>query len=390
MIDKKIEHAAKSLKLSKFVENKNLKKIEFPNRENSLNSMNMNAAYQVISKWPNYEPTKLRNLNHIADFCGVKSVLYKDESTRFGLGSFKALGGSYAIMNLTEDCKAKGQDPSEITVATATDGNHGRSVSWGAKLARCKAKIFIHAEVSSEREKAMSDLGADVIRINGNYEASLAACKKAADLNNWYIVSDTSWTGYREIPMQIMAGYSVMSKEIIDQMGSLKPSHIFLPIGVGGLAAGIVAPMWEAMNSELCRLISVESHFSHCFLESIDLGMPTAVDIKKETLMAGLSCGEVSEIAWEILKPTLSNCMSIGDDGIPYLMRLLADGELGSGFIEAGECAASGLAALLLAKNHPDIWESLKFNETSDILLIGTEGATDPSLYRKLIAESEE
>ena len=222
MIDKKIKHAAKSLKLSKFVENKNLKKIEFPNRENSLNSMNMNAAYQVISKWPNYEPTKLRNLNHIADFCGVKSVLYKDESTRFGLGSFKALGGSYAIMNLTEDCKAKGQDPSEITVATATDGNHGRSVSWGAKLARCKAKIFIHAEVSSEREKAMSDLGADVIRINGNYEASLAACKKAADLNNWYIVSDTSWTGYREIPMQIMAGYSVMSKEIIDGSHSIK------------------------------------------------------------------------------------------------------------------------------------------------------------------------
>ena len=389
MIDKKIHNAAISLKLSKFINNKNQKKIEFPDLENSLNAINMNAAYQSISKWPNYEPTKLQNLNHIADFCNVRSVLYKDESTRFGLGSFKALGGSYAIANLVEGCKVKGQNPSEITVTTATDGNHGRSVSWGAKLAGCKAKIFIHAEVSLEREKAMSDLGADVIRINGNYEASLAACKKAAELNNWYIVSDTSWSGYREIPMQIMAGYSVMSKEIMDQMGSAKPTHIFLPIGVGGLAAGVVAPVWERMGSKLCRLISVESHFSQCFLESIDRGMPTTVDIKKETLMAGLSCGEVSEIAWEILKPALSHSMSIGDDGIPNLMRLFARGEFGNEPIEAGECAASGLAALLIAKMNPGIWQSLNFDQYSEILLIGTEGATDPILYEKLISESK-
>ena len=389
MIDKKIHNAATSLKLSKFINNKNQKKIEFPNLQNSLNTTNMNAAYQSISKWPNYEPTNLQNLNHIADFCNVRSVLYKDESTRFGLGSFKALGGSYAIANLVEGCKVKGQNPSEITVTTATDGNHGRSVSWGAKLAGCKAKIFIHAEVSFEREKAMSDLGADVIRINGNYEASLAACKKAAELNNWHIVSDTSWSGYREIPMQIMAGYSVMSKEIMDQMGSAKPTHIFLPIGVGGLAAGVVAPVWEKMGSNLCRLISVESHFSQCFLESIDRGLPTTVDIKKETLMAGLSCGEVSEIAWEILKPALSHSMSIGDDGIPNLMRLFARGEFGNEPIEAGECAASGLAALLIAKKNPGIWESLNFDQYSDILLIGTEGATDPILYEKLISESK-
>ena len=388
MTHSKINDVATSLVLNTFIDNENHKKADFPNLKNSLNSKNMQAAFSSISKWPNYQPTQLRSLNHVADFCGIRSVRYKDESTRFGLGSFKALGGSYAIANLTEEYKAKGQLPSKITVATATDGNHGRSVSWGAKLAGCNAKIFIHAEVSDERERAMSDLGADVIRINGNYEASLAACKKAAELNNWPIVSDTSWSGYRDIPMQIMAGYSVMSKEILTQMNGSKPSHIFLPIGVGGLAAGIVAPIWEAMDSGLSKLISVESHFSQCFLESIAHGEPTAVNIKKETIMAGLSCGEVSEIAWEILRPTLNHCMSIEDHGIPKIMQLFSDGLFGIGSIEAGECAASGLAALLIAKTNPHIWDKLNFDQNSDILLIGTEGATDPILYRKLISET--
>ena len=188
--------------------------------------------------------------------------------------------------------------------------------------------------------------------------------------------------------MQIMAGYSVMSKEILAQMRGLEPSHIFLPVGVGGLAAGVVAPMWEAMGTRLSKLISVESHFSQCFLESIHYGTPTAVNITKETIMAGLSCGEVSEIAWEILKPTLSHCISIGDKGIPKMMRLFSEGNFGDGPIEAGECATSGLAALLIAKTNPDIWDNLNFDKHSDVLLIGTEGATDPILYQKLISES--
>jgi diaminopropionate ammonia-lyase len=231
----------------------------------------------------------------------------------------------------------------------------------------------------------MSALGADVVRINGNYEASLAACKEAAELNSWPIVSDTSWKGYRDTPMQIMAGYSVMSKEIMEQMGLSRPSHTFLPIGVGGLAAGVVAPMWEDMNDKLGQIISVESHFSQCFLDSISNGKPTLVDIKEETLMAGLSCGEVSEIAWEILKPTLSHCMSIADDGIAKIMQLFANGDFGETSVEAGECSASGLAALLIAKNNPSIWRQLELNKDSTVLLIGTEGATDPILYRQLI-----
>jgi len=380
-----INEAAAMVKLNTFIENASKRNTEFPNSKTSLDSKKMFKAYEAISNWPDYKQTELIKLNKVAEWCGIKSVLYKDESTRFGLGSFKALGGAYAVATLAKEYQKEGKDSANLTVATATDGNHGRSVSWGAKLAGCKSKIFIHANVSQERERAMSLLGADVVRINGNYEASLAACKEAAELNNWPIVSDTSWKGYRETPMQIMAGYSVMSKEIIEQMGSSRPTHTILPIGVGGLAAGIVAPMWEDMNANLGKMISVESHFSQCFLNSISNGKPTLVDIKEETLMAGLSCGEVSEIAWEILKPTLSHCMSIADEGIAKIMQLFANGNFGETSIEAGECSASGLAALLIAKNNPSIWRQLELNKDSTVLLIGTEGATDPILYKQLI-----
>ena len=380
-----INEAAAMVKLNTFIENASKRDTEFPNSKTSLDSKKMFKAYEAISNWPDYKQTELIKLNKVAEWCGIKSVLYKDESTRFGLGSFKALGGAYAVATLAKEYQKEGKDSANLTVATATDGNHGRSVSWGAKLAGCKSKIFIHANVSQERERAMSLLGADVVRINGNYEASLAACKEAAELNNWPIVSDTSWKGYRETPMQIMAGYSVMSKEIIEQMGSSRPTHTILPIGVGGLAAGIVAPMWEDMNANLGKMISVELYFSQCFLNSISNGKPTLVDIKEETLMAGLSCGEVSEIAWEILKPTLSHCMSIADEGIAKIMQLFANGDFGETSIEAGECSASGLAALLIAKNNPSIWRQLELNKDSKVLLIGTEGATDPILYKQLI-----
>ena len=329
-----IGEAAKIVKLCTFIKNANKQHIKFPDLESSLDSKKMFEAYNAISSWPHYEETTLSSLSKVADWCGVKSVVYKDESTRFGLGSFKALGGAYAVATLAKAYQKEGRDPSELTVATATDGNHGRSVSWGAQLAGCKSKIFIHANVSEARERAMSALGADVVRINGNYEASLAACKEAAELNSWPIVSDTSWKGYRDTPMQI---------------------------------------------------ISVESHFSQCFLDSISNGKPTLVDIKEETLMAGLSCGEVSEIAWEILKPTLSHCMSIADDGIAKIMQLFANGGFGETSVEAGECSASGLAALLIAKNNPSIWRQLELHQDSTVLLIGTEGATDPILYRQLI-----
>ena len=378
--------ASAAARITKVVANKGHQKTAFPNASKSLNDQNMSAALKEISSWPGYRPTPLHNLSDIAAACGVKAVLYKDEAPRFGLGSFKALGGSYAVASLISAQETLGIKASDITVATATDGNHGRSVSWGAKLAGCTAKIYIHENVSVAREQAMQSFGADVIRVGGNYEASLAACKSASETNGWHIVSDTSWEGYQDIPLQVMAGYSVMSHEVLKQMEGMRLTHAFLPVGVGGLAAGIVAPLWQSMGDKLCKVISIESDMSACFLKSIEAQTPIFLEISKETLMAGLSCGEVSQLAWDVLHPTLSHCLSITDDAVAPLMRFLGYGLGDNLSIEAGECSTAGLAALMAAKRDPDLWLDLELDENSVVLLIGTEGATDPELYQSIMS----
>ena len=353
----------------------------FPNRPGSLDGAVMDRAQAVISGWDGYAPTALHDLPEIADHLGVARVVYKDESTRFGLGSFKALGGAYAVAALVGKIEAGGGNAGDLTVATATDGNHGRSVAWGAARAGCAAKIYIHAHVSKAREDAMAAFGAEVIRIDGNYEASLAACKQDAEAHGWQIVSDTSWEGYHEVPLMVMAGYTVMAREIVDQLGTT-PSHAMLPVGVGGLAAGIIAPLWQAAGSSLGHMIAVESHMSACMRDSLVAGTPTLVDITEETLMAGLSCGEVSDLAWEILKPTVSHCVTVGDEAVAPLMRWFHHR---AESIEAGECSTSGLAALLVMHEDRAAWEQLSITPESVVLLVGTEGATDPDFYRQTV-----
>ena len=376
-------------RIIKAVPNSGRKPSPFPEFSDNLNSDNMDQAYAEITTWSGYRPTPLVSLDKLADFCGIRSIVYKDESKRLDLKSFKALGGAYAVAKLAADQMALGIAPKTITVTTATDGNHGRSVAWGAKQAGCQAEIYIHEHVSPQRANAMAAFGAKINRISGNYEASLAACKKDAETNGWHIVSDTSWDGYREIPLDIMAGYSVMGRETLDQMETAKPSHCFLPIGVGGMAAGIVAPLWRDAGASLGKMIAVESFMSSCFLNSIEAQVPCLVDISEETLMAGLSCGEISDLAWQVLQPSLHHCLSITDDAIAALMAGFANGSFGGGSIEAGECATAGVAALLAAKNDPAIWQALEFGPSSVALLIGTEGATDPIIYNALLAKGQ-
>ena len=353
----------------------------FPDRAGSLDGAVMDAAQAVIGGWTGYAPTPLHDLPEMAAHLGIGRVVYKDESARFGLGSFKALGGAYAVAALARQIEAQGGSVTDLTVATATDGNHGRSVAWGAARAGCAAKIYIHAHVSQAREDAMAAFGAEVIRINGNYEASLAACKEDAAARGWQIVSDTSWPEYHEVPLTVMAGYTVMSREILAQLGGV-PSHAMLPVGVGGLAAGIIAPLWQAAGASLGHMIAVESHMSACMRDSLVAGRPTLVDITRETLMAGLSCGEVSDLAWDILKPTVSHCVTIGDEAVAPLMRWF-HGRTPS--IEAGECSTSGLATLLAMHADGAAWEQLQMTPDSVVLLVGTEGATDPDFYRRTV-----
>ncbi|MEE2773317.1 MAG: diaminopropionate ammonia-lyase [Pseudomonadota bacterium] len=380
-----IETAAKSIFVEKFIKNSAHKKQLFPNSPDSLNTKKMIMAKNVISNWPNHSPTKLRSLTAIAEFCGVKTVYYKDESSRLDLGSFKALGGAYAVERHVKSKKIHGVLPENITVATATDGNHGRSVAWGASRLGCKSKIFIHSNVSRNREYAMAALGADVIRVEGNYESSLAECFRQAVKNGWQIVSDTSWGKYKEIPLQILAGYSLIADEAINQMGSDRPTHTFLPVGCGGLAAAIVAKLWEQMGEGLGKIVSVESALAPCLLQSIEAGERTSFDTKQETVMAGLSCGEVSVIAWDILYETITHCISVNDDAIGPLMKLFANGGANGESIEAGECSTAGLAALLSCYTRPKIAAEMALDSESVVFIIGTEGATDREIYENLI-----
>lgn len=355
----------------------------------------MKAAQEEIVQWEGYAPTALLSLDEIAATAGVGSVLYKDESTRFGLGSFKALGGAYAVLHyiagrlsretgkevsLAEVRTGKfAAEAAAITVATATDGNHGRSVAWGAKQAGCQCRIYIHAGVSKGREDAMAEFGAEVIRIKGDYDESVRLAASEAKANGWQVISDTSYEGYMDVPRQVMAGYTVMVREILDQMKS-PPSHVIIQAGVGGLAASICAAFWAELGEKRPTFIITESEHAACILESMNNKAPSQVTVEEETIMAGLSCGEISLIAWEILSRGASAVVTLPDQGVAPAMRYMAS--LG---IEAGECAVPGIITLLALSKDKNLMQSLDLDKTSTVLVLGCEGATDPVLYRRII-----
>ena len=376
-------------------------KSAYPNKLSDILCLNdTEQAYTEICQWPAYKPTPLHKLNTIATECNIGSLYYKDEGTRLGLGSFKALGGAYGVLKFLQKKLSQDFDRditfdqirnnefkeqiSNITVVTATDGNHGRSVAWGAKMFGAKCKIYIHAEVSEGRKKAMQELGATVIRIDGNYDQSVEMAANDANKNGWHIISDTSYEGYMEVPRDIMAGYTVLAKEIDIVLDETPPTHIFLQGGVGGLASAITAYFWERYGKAKPRIIVVEPDRAPCLIESAKAGSPTTVNIEQETIMAGLSCGKVSLLSWEILESGADDFITIGDDTIPDMVRLLMNGNDDAKII-AGESAVPGLAALMLIKDIPEIAERLELEPDSRVLLIGTEGATDPDIYNAII-----
>ncbi len=201
-----IAAASAAARITELVANVAHRATRFPDLEGSLNSQHMAHAAEEISSWPGYAAPPLHCLPELAAWLGVREVLYKDEAMRFGLGSFKSLGGAYAVVKLVAEKCSIDTPAADITVTTATDGNHGRSVAWGAQRAGCSAVIYIFSQVSGAREIALRELGAKVVRVDGNYEASLAACKHDAKTHGWQMVSDTSWPGYSKIPLQVMAG----------------------------------------------------------------------------------------------------------------------------------------------------------------------------------------
>jgi diaminopropionate ammonia-lyase len=365
-----------------------------------LSPLDFEQARAEITQWPGYAPTPLVPLAGLAAQLGVARIDYKHEGPRFGLGSFKALGGSYAAMRvLSRELTARLGHPvslqdirqgkyrdaaGEITLVSATDGNHGRSLAWGCQNVGAPCRIYIHAEVSEGRAEAMRDLGAQVIRIDGDYDASVALAKKEAQENGWFVVSDTSWPGYSDPPRDVMAGYGVMTQEACEALQQ-PPTHVFLQGGVGGLAASVAAALRQYYGKQSPRVVIVEPDLAACLYESAKAGQATTVHIQHETIMAGLSCGEPSEMAWQILSEEAADFVTIPDRIVAPTVRLLARPETGDPVVEAGESAVAGLAALIAARQSPAQSEALGLDGGSRVLLIGSEGVTDPEIFAAIM-----
>ncbi|MEP3246394.1 MAG: diaminopropionate ammonia-lyase [Sneathiella sp.] len=372
-----------------------------------LTPQNFEEAAEEIKTWPGYAPTPLYSLKGLALALSIKGILYKHEGPRFGLGSFKALGGAYAALRIlrneiaqrraqsgrTDDVTLEDirngrftEEAASITLVSATDGNHGRSLAWGCRRFGAPCRIYIHAEVSEGRAETMRALGATVIRIEGDYDASVRLARLEAEKNGWFVVSDTSWEGYSEPPRDVMAGYGVMVEEMVNTLET-PPTHVFLQGGVGGLAASVSAAFRQHWKEESPRVVIVEPDRAACLFESAKAGEARAVTIERETIMAGLSCGEPSDMAWSILSEEARDFVTISDDVVSPAVRLLVN-PLGSDpVIEAGESAVAGLAAAIMIARQKTLRDTLGLDENSVILSIGSEGITDPEIHAKMLKE---
>jgi diaminopropionate ammonia-lyase len=366
----------------------------------TLTPDNFATAFNEITQWQGYAPTQLYQLSNLAREIGVGQIFYKDEGPRFGLGSFKALGGAYAALRIlrrelstmlgrevsTEEIRsgALAEQAATITLVSATDGNHGRSLAWGAGNFGATCRIYIHREVSDSRADAIAKYGAEVIRVDGDYDMSVREARREADENGWFAVSDTSWEGYTEPPRDVMSGYGVMIDEVAEQMPQA-PTHVFVQGGVGGLAAGVSARLRQHYGNDF-RIVVVEPELAACLLASAGSGHATTVPIHEETLMAGLSCGEPSALAWDVLAYEAGDYLSIPESLVAPTMKLLAKPDNGDPAIVAGESAVCGMAALIAACRQPALGTALQLTDDSRVLVIGSEGATDPEIYAQLVA----
>ncbi len=335
-------------------------------------------SFKNISKWKGYSATPLLRLNKLNNKLKLKNIFYKDESKRFHLKSFKALGGAYAVEKISKN-------RNKIIVSSATAGNHGRSVAWGAKRLKLKCKIFVSQYVSESRVNEIKKFGAEVIRVKGNYEASLKKCQILSKKNNWKIIQDVSTKNYKYIPQLTMAGYSILIKEISKQTNQYI-THVFLQAGVGGMAAGLVAGIAKYFK-KIPKIIIVEPDRADCVLQSIKSKKLKRIRIKKESIMGGMSCNKMSLVPWQILKKASNYCVSISDKNVAKTIACLKDKKFSKNSIVGGECATPGIIALIGICNDMKIRKLIDLDQKSNVLIIGCEGNADVKLYKQLLSK---
>ncbi|QSX08087.1 diaminopropionate ammonia-lyase [Alkalibacter rhizosphaerae] len=336
-----------------------------------------------------YEKTPLVELSSLAQKLGVEKIWVKDESKRFGLNAFKVLGGSYAMKQILES-SPKG---AKQIFVTATDGNHGRGVAWAAKTLGHEAVVFLPQGTAATRLENIRKEGAEAEILPMGYDDVVRHAAAYADEVGGILIQDTAWEGYETIPKWIMEGYYTIMAEILDVMiDSPKPTHVFLQAGVGSFPASMTACLAAVYGEEMPRVIIMEPHHAACIYASVraDTGKPMKAEGDLDTIMAGLACGEPSSLSWKILRDHVFGALSCDDTLSALGMRILGNPLTGDDPVVSGESGAIGAGVLYALHQDPSlapIKEALGLKDSSRVLLISTEGDTDPVNYRKVVWE---
>ncbi|AAO34726.1 diaminopropionate ammonia-lyase [Clostridium tetani] len=372
----------------------------------------INKVRNFHRSFPEYEVTPLHKLDNLAKHLGVKNIFLKDESYRFRLNAFKVLGGAYAIgkylakkldIDISEISfeKLKSKEVKEklgdIIFVTATDGNHGRGVAWAANRLGQKSVVYMPKGSSQIRLENIRKEGAEATIIDGNYDDAVRLADKMAKKYGWIVIQDTAWEGYEDIPTWIMQGYGTLIHEVIEQLersGINNVTHVFLQAGVGSFASAIQGYLASKFGEERPITVIVEPDDAACIYKSakVNDGKPHIVTGDMPTIMAGLACGEPNSIGWEILRDYSDGYLSCPDYVSARGMRILASPLRGDNQIISGESGAVGVGviSLLMERDYyKELREKLDLNKNSRVLLISTEGDTDPGKYRNIVWDGE-
>lgn len=358
-----------------------------------------------------YSITPLHKLENLAKFYGIKNIFLKDESYRFGLNAFKVLGGSYAIgkylaeklgMDISEVSfdylrseKVK-EKLGEITFVTATDGNHGRGVAWAANQLGQKSVVYMPKGSSEIRLDNIRKEGSDASIIEGNYDDAVRLSDEMAKKHGWIVIQDTAWEGYEDIPKWIMLGYGTLIHESMEQLlesGVDAPTHVLLQAGVGSFAGSVQGYLASKFGDDRPITLVMEPDDAPCLYNSSISGEREIVTGAMPTIMAGLACGEPNTISWDVLRDYADGYLSCPDYVAARGMRILAAPLKGDPQVVSGESGAVGIGVISLLmerEEYSELREELGLDENSVVLVISTEGDTDPEKYKDIVWDGEE
>ncbi|UIJ38634.1 diaminopropionate ammonia-lyase [Desulfobaculum bizertense] len=365
------------------------------------------TARNFFSTFEGYKPTPLVALPGLAQDLGIASFHVKDESKRFGLNAFKVLGGGYAIanhicelldmpiseMSMEKLCSKEVRKAiGEVTFVSATDGNHGRGVAWAAKHLGQSSVIYMPKGSAQSRLKNIQAEGAEASITDMNYDDAVRLAWKQSQEKGWVMVQDTAWDGYEKIPAWIMQGYTTLAYEALEQLEELKaerPTHVFLQAGVGSFAGGIQGLFAAVFGDERPKTVIVEPELADCIFRSAEAadGKAHFVTGDMNTVMAGLACGEPNTVGWGILRDYSDGYISCPDWVAANGMRILAAPRHGDPKVVSGESGAvtTGIVECLMTRpDLAEIREKLGLDEHSRVMVISTEGDTDPDMYRRI------